>query len=70
MKRTLFTLLLVCALLSCKNNNKKTEIIYYGTDEFKEFEKNAEISKEKAWQLQTEYLTKNNQDKMVVFCIL
>ncbi len=60
---SIFTTLLT--LFGCKSKEEsflqKNIVIYYGTKEFEEFEKKSNVKLVKAWQIQKEYLEKNNQ---------
>lgn len=51
--------------VGCKSEKDKffqeNKIIYYGTTEFKKFEKNAPIKLDEAWNIQKDYAKKNNQ---------
>ena len=53
---------MILTLTSCSNGeDKKMEIIAYGTPEFDEFVKNAPISLDEAWGLQLKYYEEQNQ---------
>lgn len=58
------SLITVLNFISCKKNETSDQIIYFGTDQFLEFEKKTSITKEKAWKLQKKYLLDKNMDSI------
>lgn len=55
----------IFSLIGCKNKEEKfiekNKILYYGTKEFEEFQKNVPIKLHKAWSIQKEYAKESNQ---------
>lgn len=79
-KQYLVIIFMILTLASCSNGeDKKMEIITYGTPEFEEFVKNASISLDEAWEIQLNYMKKNINDdfsynfyktNVLLFCIV
>lgn len=62
---SIFTTILT--LFRCKNKEERflqeNKIIYYGSKEFKDFEKKADISIGEAWRIQKEYSKEKHQNQ-------
>lgn len=67
MKKKIFMSLfsLIISFIGCKSNEEKflqeNKVYYYDTKDFEEFEENAPIKLNRAWQIQKEYSKKNGQ---------
>jgi len=60
--KNIIYLLIFMNIFSCKSKIDEMEIIAYDTNEFEQFEKNATIKKEKAWELQLNYFQEKNKE--------